>query len=78
VINDKEVVPWEIFRANIRGFIDTILSHILTDDGLANTKIVLMTPPPIAIPAPETDESMDEAQVEDTNRRKKEWPGYKS
>lgn len=47
-VGDREFVPWPEFEANIRKFIETIL----TQDAMQETKIVLITPPPIAIGPP--------------------------
>jgi hypothetical protein len=67
-------VPWPLFSANIRSFVDTILKQNV----LSNTKIVLITPPPITGPAETIGEDMTEEQVEDANRWKKEGPRYKT
>ncbi|KAH7398248.1 SGNH hydrolase-type esterase domain-containing protein [Pyrenochaeta sp. MPI-SDFR-AT-0127] len=74
IIGDSEYVPWVKFEANIRGFVETIL----TQDAMANTKIVLITPPPISRQAPAKDPGMTEEQVEDSNWWKKEGPIYKT
>jgi lysophospholipase L1-like esterase len=46
--NRGEYVPLPDFEANIRDFVD----QVLTNDEMANTKIVLITPPPINIRKP--------------------------
>ncbi|KAI0590442.1 GDSL-like Lipase/Acylhydrolase family protein [Pyrenophora tritici-repentis] len=43
MIGDTPMVPWPFFSANIRNFLDTIL----TERAMEDTKIVLITPPPI-------------------------------
>ncbi|KAF2473915.1 SGNH hydrolase [Lindgomyces ingoldianus] len=45
-------VPLPKFEDNIRDYVETILD----EEGLENTKIVLITPPPINIPDPNPDE----------------------
>jgi isoamyl acetate esterase len=45
-------VPIEKYEANIRDFVD----QVLVEDGMAETKIVLITPPPINIPDEEGDD----------------------
>ncbi|KAF1846744.1 SGNH hydrolase [Cucurbitaria berberidis CBS 394.84] len=61
------------FEANIRAFIETIL----TQDAMLNTKIVLIAPPPINSPASSRG-SMTEEEVEDANQWKREAPRYKT
>ncbi|KAL6160927.1 hypothetical protein ACJBU6_00069 [Exserohilum turcicum] len=73
VFGDTEKVPWPVFSENIRGFLDTIL----TEQAMENTKIVLITPPPINGPA-DDGERLSQKQIEDMNRAKKEWPRYKT
>lgn len=56
---DGEYVPLPQFSDNIRSFVEEVLIH----DHLANTKIVLITPPPINVsdPLPQDDESLGPA-----------------
>ncbi|KAF1943058.1 SGNH hydrolase [Clathrospora elynae] len=74
IIGSSEYVPWPLFSANIRAFIDAILSYHV----LSNTKIVLITPPPIAGPAPMVEKTMTKDEIEVANRWKKEGPRYKT
>lgn len=74
MMGDSEYVPRAKFEANIRAFVETIL----TQDAMADTKIVLITPPPINSPAPVRDPAMTDEQIEDTNQWKMESPRYKS
>ena len=74
VIGDSEYVPWPKFEANIRAFIETIL----TQDDMLNTKIVLITPPPINSPATSGGLGMTEEQIEVANQLKREAPTYKT
>jgi isoamyl acetate esterase len=46
--NDAVLIPLSSFEENIRQFVDDVLK----EEGLFNTKIVLITPPPINIPEP--------------------------
>lgn len=61
------------FEANIRKFVETIL----VQDAMADTKIVLITPPPINIPKPDTG-SKAEDEIRDLNEVKKETRGCKT
>ncbi|KAF2026398.1 hypothetical protein EK21DRAFT_74301 [Setomelanomma holmii] len=81
IINGQDAyVPWPTFAVNIRAFIETILTQ---EDGMSETKIVVITPPPINIP-----EALmgggggvgekDEEDVEEVNAWKKEGPRYKT
>ncbi|KAJ4368165.1 hypothetical protein N0V83_006521 [Neocucurbitaria cava] len=74
MIGDTEYVPWAKFEANIRAFVETIL----TQDAMSQTKIVLITPPPISGPSPAKKAGMTEEEVEDANFWKKEGPRYKT
>ena len=49
--NQGEYVPLPTFEANICEFVDTVLTELSLED----TKIVLITPPPINIPDPVED-----------------------
>ena len=71
---DSEYVPWATFEKNIRAFVETIL----VADNMANTKIILITPPPIGIPAPTSAQGLSPEEIEDTNEYKREGPGYKT
>ncbi|CAI6332558.1 unnamed protein product [Periconia digitata] len=55
LIGNSEYVPLPSFEANIRGFVDAILAQ----DALRETKIVLITPPPINVPDPVDDSDTD-------------------
>jgi len=62
-MGDSEYVPWPQFEANIRAFVETIL----TQDKMSNTKIVLIGPPPIdGSPTPLRAEASEE-EIGDTN-----------
>ncbi|KAL7778745.1 hypothetical protein CFE70_008246 [Pyrenophora teres f. teres 0-1] len=61
MIGDTPMVPWPLFSANIRNFLDTIL----TEKALENTKIVLITPPPINCTVVE---KMDGSTAEDIEK----------
>ncbi|KAH7089016.1 SGNH hydrolase-type esterase domain-containing protein [Paraphoma chrysanthemicola] len=73
IIGETEYVPWHTFSANIRNFLETIL----TQDAMSETKIVLITPPPINVPEGLMDEG-DEGAIEDANKWKREGPRYKT
>lgn len=72
-IGDKEYVPLPTFEANIRFFVETIL----TQDDMADTKIVLITPPPINIPSP-VPGSDDEEDMKEQNLIKRKMTGYRT
>lgn len=72
-IGDTEYVPLPTFEANIRKFVETVL----VQDAMADTKIVLITPPPINIPSPNA-KGKDEDALRDANKAKKEMRGYKT
>lgn len=72
-IGKTEYVPLPTFEANIRKFVETIL----VQDAMVDTKIVLITPPPINIPAPDAT-GKDEDTMRDTNQKRKEMRGYKT
>jgi lysophospholipase L1-like esterase len=74
MIGDTESVPWLLFSANYHNFIDTILSH----DALVDTKIVLITPPPINGNVLELQEGMSETEAEEVNRWRKSGPSHKT
>jgi hypothetical protein len=74
MVGETEYVPWPIFSANIRGFLDTILS----EDAMENTKILLITPPPINGSVVETGENKSAREIEDINQWRKEGPRYKT
>ncbi|CAO2654742.1 Nn.00g114750.m01.CDS01 [Neocucurbitaria sp. VM-36] len=74
IIGDSEYVSWPKFDANIHSFIETILSQ----DAMSQTKIVLITPPPINIPAPSKNDAMTEEEVENANTSMKKASPYKT
>jgi lysophospholipase L1-like esterase len=71
---DREYVPWPVFSENIRGFLDTIL----TEQAMENTKIVLITPPPINGAVGVVKQHMSQAEVEQENRTRKQMLGYRT
>ncbi|KAI4623681.1 hypothetical protein J4E80_003493 [Alternaria sp. BMP 0032] len=73
-IGEKEYVPWPTFSANIREFLDTIL----TEQAMENTKIVLITPPPINGSVVDTGESRSAREIQEINESRKEGPRYKT
>ncbi|KAI4669397.1 uncharacterized protein J4E79_001440 [Alternaria viburni] len=73
-IGEKEYVPWPTFSANIREFLDTIL----TEQAMENTKIVLITPPPINGSVVDTGESRSAREIQEINQSRKEGPRYKT
>lgn len=74
IIGDSEYVPWPRFEANIRAFIDTILSH----DAMAATKIVLITPPPVALPPYELKNSLSKEEIGVANDLTKLGAAYRT
>ncbi|KAI8942646.1 hypothetical protein NX059_000699 [Plenodomus lindquistii] len=74
IIGDAEYVPWPEFEANIRMFVETIL----TQDAMSNTKIVLIGPPPINGSSCDIGEAQSTSDVEEINRWRKEGPRYKT
>ena len=74
VMGDSEYVPWAKFQENIHAFIRTILKQ----QAMASTKIVLITPPPIGIPAPILDHELLPAEIEDKNMGKRGYPPFKT
>ncbi|KAL1656000.1 hypothetical protein SLS61_001564 [Didymella pomorum] len=72
-IGETEYVPLSTFEANIRKFVETIL----VQDAMADTKVVLITPPPINIPSPDAKDK-DENEMRKTNQAKREMRGYKT
>jgi lysophospholipase L1-like esterase len=74
MVGETEYVPWPLFSANIRGFLDTIL----TEHAMENTKIVLITPPPIDGSVVETGEGRSAREIEEINQSRKEGPRYKT
>jgi hypothetical protein len=73
-MGQEEYVPWPTFSANIRYFIETIL----TQDALANTKIVLITPPPINGLEAKVNENWTEEEVHGFNEQLKEGQRYRT
>ena len=70
---NQEYVPLSEFEANIREFVETIL----TQDAMPDTKIVLITPPPINVKAPPSNNLIEEEQAED-NEVIRKGRGYKT
>jgi hypothetical protein len=68
MIGATAFVPWPLFSAN------TILSH----KTLADTKIVLITPPPLNGNVSKPEAGMSEREIEEINRWRKEAPKYKT
>ncbi|KAF2129260.1 SGNH hydrolase [Dothidotthia symphoricarpi CBS 119687] len=66
VADNKEYVPLSTFAANIRTFVETIL----TQDALSATKIVLITPPPINRPTTKWGEKSDYAYKTYVSKRR--------
>jgi lysophospholipase L1-like esterase len=73
-IGDKEYVPWPLFSANIRAFLDTIL----TEQAMEDTKIVLITPPPINGAVVDAEETRSAREIQEINQSRKEGPRYKT
>lgn len=67
-------MPWPTFEANIRAFIKTIL----VQDAMANTKIVIITPPPIGRPAPKANSALSADEIEKAIDFAKDLPSYKT
>ena len=67
-------MPWPLFSENIRGFLDIIL----TEQAMENTKIVLITPPPINGTVVMTGEGMEEDEIEDLKDVRKVGPRYRT
>jgi lysophospholipase L1-like esterase len=74
IMGDQEYVPWPTFSANIRYFIETIL----TQDALANTKIVVITPPPINGTEAKVNENLTQEDVHAANEMLKEGQRYRT
>ncbi len=74
IMGQEPYVPWPRFSSNIRGFIDTIFKQ----ETMAATKIILITPPPIGIPAPTLDHPLSPEEIADTNEWKQQKPWYKT
>ncbi|KAF1965212.1 SGNH hydrolase [Bimuria novae-zelandiae CBS 107.79] len=79
-VGDTEYVPLPQFSDNIHAFVE----EILTQDALATTKIVLITPPPINLPEqlPDDDEDLGPAFAAAMAAEEKKDPkddrGYKT
>jgi len=73
-IGHREYVPWPTFESNIRRFVESIL----TQDALSQSKIVLITPPPIAIALAEPTESLSEKEMETENENMRKGQGFKT
>jgi lysophospholipase L1-like esterase len=67
-------VPIEKYEANIRDFVD----QVLVEDALADTKIVLITPPPINIPDEDDDLDIGPAGAEVDKVDPKTQRGYRT
>ncbi|KAJ4355330.1 hypothetical protein N0V95_003005 [Ascochyta clinopodiicola] len=72
-VGDTEYVPLPVFEANIRLFVETIL----TQDAMSETKIILITPPPINISSPDV-KGVGDSEVEEQNELKREQVGYRT
>ncbi|KZM23935.1 uncharacterized protein EKO05_0009322 [Ascochyta rabiei] len=72
-VGGTEYVPLPIFEDNIRFFVETIL----TQDAMSDTKIVLITPPPIDIPSPGIRHFGDN-EVRERNELKRKQKGYRT
>ncbi|KAL1605702.1 hypothetical protein SLS59_003505 [Nothophoma quercina] len=72
-VGDTEYVPLPSFEANIRFFVETIL----TQDAMPDTKIILITPPPINISSPDA-KGKDIDEIEELNASKWEQRGYRT
>ena len=73
-MGDAPMVPWPLFSANIRGFLDTIL----TERAMEDTKIVLITPPPINTTLVEKTDGSTAEEIEEMNAYRKEAPRFKT
>jgi hypothetical protein len=69
------MVPWPQFSANIRFFIQTILTQ---EGGMLDTKIVLITPPPLNGPEASVTGKESAREIEESNEWRKEGPRYKT
>ncbi|KAF7671767.1 hypothetical protein GT037_010289 [Alternaria burnsii] len=74
MVGEMEFVPWPIFSATIRNFLDTILN----ENTMENTKVLLITHPPINGSVVETGENKSAREIEDINQWRKEGPRYKT
>ncbi|KAF2712832.1 SGNH hydrolase [Pleomassaria siparia CBS 279.74] len=57
IMPQGEYVPLPRFEANIREFVETVLIQ----DNMPDTKIILITPPPINIPSPAEEEEANDS-----------------
>jgi lysophospholipase L1-like esterase len=73
-IGNKEHVPWPRFSTNIRFFIETIV----TQDAMSDTKIVIITPPPINGPEAWSTGGLDKEDLDAANQAKMEGLRYKT
>lgn len=73
-IGPRNFVPYEEYISNLRLFVETIL----TQDEMQETKIVLITPPPINGNKPEYDPSMSQGDIDAANEYKKEGVRYRT
>lgn len=74
MIGDTPYVPWPAFSANIRSFVETIL----TQDRMSDTKIVLIGPPPSNGNGAEVQPGITVKDIRDANGWRKEGPRYKT
>lgn len=72
-VGDTEYVPLPTFEANIRAFVETIL----TQDAMSDARIVIITPPPINILSPITEGIRDD-EFEKLNEEEREHSGYRT
>ncbi|KAF2873408.1 SGNH hydrolase-type esterase domain-containing protein [Massariosphaeria phaeospora] len=74
-VGSREYVPLPAFEENIRLYVDTILS----ETSMANTNIVLLTPPPINIPDTRYDDGgVDIGPAGAVERDPKQERGYRT
>jgi lysophospholipase L1-like esterase len=69
------MVPWPEFSANIRFFIETILTQ---EGGMSDTKIILITPPPLDDPEAQVTGKETQSEIDEANKWRKEGPRYKT
>jgi hypothetical protein len=74
-MGSEAMVPWPEFSANIRFFIETILTQ---EGGMSNTKIVLITPPPLNGPEATVTGNETQMEINEANKWRKEGPRYKT
>ncbi|RMZ72742.1 GDSL Lipase Acylhydrolase family [Pyrenophora seminiperda CCB06] len=74
IMGDTPIVPWSVFSDNIRTFLDTIL----TEQAMEDTKIVIITPPPINTTLVEKTEGSTAEDIEYMNAFRREGPRFKT